>query len=208
MPAAAPSAPAPESGAPRARPALGAFRSERPPASGGFDAIVEEAPAPPPASPPPPTAVAPAVSTSASAPTRDELVLAWGDHVLPSLRPRARAVFQASHFVGTEGGVALLAMPNPGYFAQAEPLLGEVANALSAHFGARVTLRLVSDSDGTAGGSAGGAPSPAEPPDDEESFEQVGDVADDQGFDAPTGVALATDRLLRAFPGAEEVDQA
>jgi DNA polymerase-3 subunit gamma/tau len=86
---------------------------------------------------------------AAELPTRDDLVLAWGDHVLSSLKPRARAVYNAGRFVAMEGGTAVFALPNSAHVEHATPLVGEVAEAISRHVGTRVGLRLITDaSDG------------------------------------------------------------
>ncbi len=124
-----------------------------------------------------------------------------------------RAVFQIGRFVGCDGEVALLAVPNAGHLAHAEPLVGEVAEALSQYFGVPVAIRLVTEEAAAAGGQY-----PAQPPAEtavrpqpaalaEEPFDEIGEAAE-EGDGEVGGVALARDRLLRAFPGAEEVDRA
>jgi DNA polymerase-3 subunit gamma/tau len=238
-PAAAESAerrPPPEAGANTsvggASPALGAYLRQPPPTAGP-----EPAPAPP--------SKTPALSTgsiSASAgessrpaatvnqPTRDDLVLAWGDHVLSSLRPRARAAFTAGRFVSVEDGVAVFALPNSAHVEHAAPLLTEVAEAISRHVGTRVGLRLVTeagdlgmgpndagatdeppDSGAPAGDDGKSPPRPATGP-----AASAGSEADEEPADfedlAPGEVAgrhdslsWAEGRLLEAFPGTEEV---
>ena len=143
----------------------------------------------PPASPPPPPAPpgedAPAAT---DLPTRDQLTLAWGDSVLASLPPRAKSRFAAGRFVGVEAGKALFALPNRIHQDRCEGVKAEVEAALAAHFGRPVPLRLVVE---------GGEP--------------VSDLAAEEPSDlgelreAPPPVASPEDRLLRAFPGAEEV---
>ena len=78
-------------------------------------------------------------------PTRDELVAAWGDHVLSQLRPRVRAVFAVGRFLATEGATAILALPNSAHVERASFDCEEVAEALSRYFGHRVQLRLVAE---------------------------------------------------------------
>ena len=142
---------------------------------------------------------------------------AWGDHVLAGLRPKVRAIYQAGHFVAVEDGTGVLALPNPAHLVHAEPLRGEVAEALSNHLGCRVGLRLVPESAVAPGAvqpgaSAAGPPSPRGPatPADEDEDEEPpelpdeGEPADGGGVGVP-GITSAEDRLLRAFPGAEEV---
>jgi DNA polymerase-3 subunit gamma/tau len=166
-----------------------------------------------------------AVPSGATLPSRDELVLAWGDHVIQRLRPKVRAIFQIGHFVGTDGEVALLAVPNEAHLSHAQPLVGEVAAAMSSHFGRPVAVRLVTDSrpvqalpdEPAAEERAARAPATKAPmetdlgdpfPEIGEAFEEVGDPLEES--EMPTGamgIALAKDRLLQAFPGAEEVDR-
>ena len=141
---------APPSGAPPSgdSPALGAYLKAR----GAPDPAPTPAPTPASASlpaeavdPPPPPL-----------PTRDDLVIAWGDHVLAALRPRARAVYNAGRFVDVQGGVAVFALPNSAHLEHAAPLVDEVADALSRHLGVRLTLRLVSEASDSGGAAPGG----------------------------------------------------
>jgi hypothetical protein len=194
--------------------------------------------------------------------------------VLTGLRPKVRAYFQAGRFVGAEGSDAVFALPNAVHVAQAEPLRSEVVDALGAHFGRAVGLRLVvegtwsppattaptsvdlghseaptADGPGEAvtaravgqehdSSEATGAtreeyppsrarpraraaslraPVPAAPdtepaeaafPDEEDETDEgvpVGEPEDGRSAAPGTGLAWAEDRLLQAFPGAEEV---
>jgi DNA polymerase-3 subunit gamma/tau len=99
---------------------------------------------------------------SAPMPTRDELVEAWGDHVLGRLRPKAKALFQAGRFVGVEGDTAQFGLPNETHRMRCEEVRADVEAVLSEHFGRRVGLVLIVDDgpdgqEGTAGrtGAAG-----------------------------------------------------
>ena len=241
--------------------------STRPPATPPPPAAAGRAPSP--AGPPPsreaatprPIAAASLPGGDASeAPSRDELVTAWGDHVLTGLRPKVRAIYQAGRFVASEGGEAVLALPNDAHLIHAEPLTGDVVEALGRHFGRPVRLRLVTEDAWSAAspdasppasrptGAAGGTddvaapaagptdePAPrapvraggtatvrsARPPSraaavppprdlgvDEDDFDEIGVAAgeDDTVIDSPgPGLSWAEDRLLQAFPGAEEV---
>ncbi len=160
-------------------------------------------------------------------PGRDELVTAWGDTVLVGLRPKVRAYFQAGHFVGRDGTDAIFALPNDVHVTQAEPLRAEVADALARHFGRPIGLRLVTDGTWTPTGAAGTATTggtgtmpapPARPPsrsavdEEDEDLEELlaprdARGADDTGADdtGASGIAWEEERLLQAFPGAEEV---
>jgi DNA polymerase-3 subunit gamma/tau len=80
-------------------------------------------------------------------PTRDELVEAWGDHVLNQLRPRVRAVFAVGRFLASEDATATLALPNSAHVERAKEHSAEVAEALGRYFGRPVQLRLVAESE-------------------------------------------------------------
>lgn len=82
---------------------------------------------------------------------------AWGDRVLGSLRPKAKALYQAGHFVGSEGGHAVFALPNEIHRQRCEEVRPDVEAALAAHFGRPVPLRLEVDR-GLAWAEPGGAP--------------------------------------------------
>jgi DNA polymerase-3 subunit gamma/tau len=233
------------------RPALGAFR--RGAAAVGSPPPSPEAGPPSPEASPPPTEASPgaggdggagegplaptvegspAAPPTAAAPSRDELVAAWGDQVLVGLRAKVRAIFQAGRFVGGGPDGAIFALPNEAHLVHAEPLRVEVAEALGRHLGVPVPLRLVVDP-GTGGsgkgealGAPGDEPAPPAPPappagsvptaggsppaggnegllDDPEEHE-VDDLA--EGPSGPAGgITWAEDRLRKAFPGAEEV---
>ncbi|HEX3980437.1 MAG TPA: DNA polymerase III subunit gamma/tau [Acidimicrobiales bacterium] len=160
-------------------------------------------------------------------PTRDELVQAWGDHIIGRLRPKAKALFQAGRFVGAEGDKAVFGLPNETHRTRCEEVRGEIEFALSDHFGRPVDLVLVVDpgteppkartggpSDeppvrSATGGTSG--PNGAEPapeaghvdhpdePEDPAVFDEseLGEIADVDNS--------AETRVLQAFPGAEEV---
>ena len=88
---------------------------------------------------------APGAAGEAEPPSYEELVIAWGDHVLTGLRPKARAIYQAARFVGNEHGEALIALPNEAHLLHADPLRSDVSAALSGYFGRPVRIRLVVD---------------------------------------------------------------
>jgi len=208
-------------------------------------APVEPAPADPaPADPVP--AASPGAPRQESAPpspvpmpSRDQLVQAWGDHIIGRLRPKAKALFQAGRFVGVDDDRAIFGLPNEIHRSRCEEVRGEIESALADHFGREVGLVLVVEAgagDGGGTGSGGGEPSagppsrsPARPPgpgpgtepstaappgvvasdpsppggsedaEDLSPFDesQLGEVAD---FDNSV-----QSRVMKAFPGAEEV---
>jgi len=119
-----------------ARAALGAVRQS--PQSGESQA--SRAPQQPaPQSVQPPQSATPA----GEMPSRDELTKAWGDQVLDNLPQKARARFRVGRFTEVESGVAVFALPNPIHKDRCEELRSDVEQVLSAHFGAKVRIKLV-----------------------------------------------------------------
>ncbi len=216
---------------------LGAVRRQRaavpaPVETAAADPTPTTAPEPPTTAPEPPPDRREAAS-SIPMPTRDELVQAWGDHIIGRLRPKAKALFQAGRFVGVEGDHAVFGLPNEIHRSRCEEVRGEIETALADHFGRKVGLTLVVDADAGAGEPPPDAPAvavarpgpvadsgasasssdsvvPVGPgrapetvvPDDLEDLSafdesQLGDVAD---FDNSV-----ESRVMKAFPGAEEV---
>jgi hypothetical protein len=125
-----------------------------------------------------------------------------------SLRPKPRTIYQAGRFTDAAEGTAVFALPNEFHRKHAQPHLDEVVAALSSYFKRPVALRLVVEADeamtGQVEGRAGPPSSPQAGVDDDllhpEEFTEARDrIVED------TGVSWATDRLLEAFPGAEEV---
>jgi DNA polymerase-3 subunit gamma/tau len=84
---------------------------------------------------------------TATLPSRDELVQAWGDGLLASLPGRARARFRTGRFVAAENGAAVFALPNETQRSYCEEVCSEVESVLAARFGTAVPLRLVVDDD-------------------------------------------------------------
>ena len=134
----------------------------------------------------------PSAKGGAAPPTRDELVKAWGDVVLPKLRPRARSLFNVGRFLSTEGATATFGLPNAIHVEHASKERDEVEGALRAHFGAAVSLRLVVDD--------GGAVARVE-----DEPEEAVDMS--QLRDAPDASADPVDWLKGKFAGAQEVDE-
>ncbi len=145
----APTAPAPTAPAPNQRPSP-ADRQGPPAAHGPVAAATESTVA--------------AESPAGPFPTRDQLVQAWGDHIIGRLRPKAKALFQAGRFVGVEEDRAVFGLPNETHRTRCEEVRGEIESALSEHFGQTVGLTLMVDT----GASGVGEPAPAggDQPDD------------------------------------------
>ncbi len=237
-----PSNPESEPVSPLTKPTLGALRrgSAPPAARQPVEVVADEPVAPTPPSEPPPVggppagpataptdAAAPAVPSSGGPtqpfPTRDQLVQAWGDHVIGRLRPKAKALFQAGRFVGVDGERAVFGLPNETHRNRCEDVRSEIEVALSEQFGRPVGLDLVvdpgaepvgarpslpADDPGPAAGAVvptPAPPAPAAPPVD------YSDAEDPSVFDeSELGEVAQVDnsaeaRVLQAFPGAEEV---
>jgi hypothetical protein len=56
-------------------------------------------------------------------------------------------VYAGGRFVAVEQGNAVFALPNAAHVEHADPLVIEVAEAISGHFGAPISLRLVTETD-------------------------------------------------------------
>ncbi len=155
-------------------------------------------------------------------PTLDELVRVWEDQILAALRPKARAIYQATRFVAVEGQTVVAGLPNEAHIRHADPLRVDIENTLSTHFGTELKLRLVV-----------GAPHPQTPivermtessstpqghdaslrDNHQDASEHDDDLADlgrpleagESEGTPSTNIAWAEDRLRAAFPGAEEI---
>jgi DNA polymerase III subunit gamma/tau len=185
------STPPPATGS-TARPTLGALRRQTqgaPPAPSSEPEATKE-----PASPESP-AVASAAPT-AHVPTRDELVEVWGDKILDQLPQRAKARYRTGRFTDVSNGRAVFALPNAFHKERCEEVRNEVEVALRNQFGVHIPLMLTVEeaNDENAGG--------AMPAQDDE----VIDLSETTLSTEP-GVSSPSDRLLKAFPGAEEVPQ-
>jgi DNA polymerase-3 subunit gamma/tau len=217
---------------PGARPTLGALRRRSSPDGGGNRSVASAAPAPPPpaardaaeeigsddAESPASEPVAhpsevsppsdPAPDSSVAFPSRDDLVRAWGDHVIGRLRPKAKALYQAGRFVSAEGGRAQFGLPNDIHRNRCEEMRPEIEAALAEQFGRPIPLVLVVDgappepvpAPTDAGPSA---PRPAAPVADEQPEDLA--VFEDTDLEVADIDNSAEARLLQAFPGAEEV---
>jgi hypothetical protein len=139
-----------------------------------------------------------------SLPTRDEVTLAWGDHILGRLSQRTRSRWASGRFLAVDEA-AVYGLPNDVTCRRCGEQQAEVEQALEAHFGRPVSVRLVVDDQS--------APPPdaldpatvtrreeaTEPADDE-----IGPI--DELEDAGDGGGDGVSKLTDAFPGAELVD--
>jgi hypothetical protein len=125
--------------------------------------------------------------------------VAWGDRILPALRPAVKVYVASGRFLPSEGDAAVYAVPDRGLLNRAEANRSEVEAELTRHFGRPVRLKLVID--GGPPATTGPAPAaPSAPPPEEED---LGDWSEMQA--APDAAATPEQRLMDAFPGSEEV---
>ncbi|WP_419924578.1 DNA polymerase III subunit gamma/tau [Candidatus Poriferisocius sp.] len=178
------------------RPTLGAMRAEKAPAAAPSDV----APAPETASAPAPDS-APDES-EASLPSREELVMAWGDTILAKLPNKARVRFQAGRFLANDASGAVFALPNQIHLTRCEETRDEVDTALQQHFGRDVPLRLTIDDDSTAPPPDRQPPPTPSPPPEDDGREAN---APDEPMDEQVATQEAISNLMAAFPDAELV---
>lgn len=130
---------------------------------------------------------------------------AWGDKVLAELKGRARALYRAGRFVSADGTTAVFALPDEVHRSYCEVCREEVEAALGAHFSLPLTLRLVAEgNEGDSFALPGSDPGMTSASGQGVGLGPIGDDRAGMG-DSPARVMSVEDRLLRAFPGAEEV---
>ena len=128
-------------------------------------------------------------------PTRDELTLAWGDGLLRGLSGKAKAYLGSGRFVEVHPDGAVFAVPNQQWLARSLDVRGEAEAALTARFGRPVPLKLVVE-------SVVAAPEPVAAGADQEELAPE----DFHHLEAADMEVISPEqRLLDAFPGAEEV---
>ena len=179
-------------------------RARLTPATPSPPMATEAAPAEPPASPTESDALPVAAAPPAAVPSRDELVMAWGDDLMDRLSRKARARFSAARFIDVQDGTAVMALPNEPHLRRCEDLRGELENVLAARFGGSLPVRLVVDD---------GSPAPTQTPaakprpiavDESMVADESIDLDDLVNADVAEGSAV--DRLTQAFPGAALVE--
>ncbi len=152
-------------------------------------------------------------SPSKTFPSREELTVAWADHVLIGLRPRAKGLFGAGRFLAVEDETAVFSLPTEGLRMKAQEMLSDLEAALGAYFSCPVPVRLVVEATGDSfpiddkpveSGESGlttrtipAGPSAQASSSDDESI----DLSELR--DAPPDSQSTLDRLTQAFPGTE-----
>ncbi len=171
-------------------------------------------------------AAAPIVRTvSGEIPSLTDLTQQWESQILPGLRPKARAIYQAARLVAYETDTLTAGLPNEAHLRHAEPLRGDIEAALRAHLDRPITLVLVVSHPGVAPLLEGSIQQPtsvrttarhelnetstslSEPPPEILDEDEVGTPLtkeQDAALSSST-IAWAEDRLRAAFPGAEEI---
>jgi hypothetical protein len=137
--------------------------------------------------------------------------MAWGDAILPALRPAVKVYVASGRFLPSQGDSAVYAVPDRGLLSRAEANRAEVESALAQHFGRPIRLRLMLDeesrpvigsgpSPSTSGRSPAAPEPPAATPAEDEAVQDWAELEE-----APAALSSPEQRLLEAFPGAEEV---
>ena len=145
-------------------------------------------------------------------PSRDDLTLAWADHVLSALRPAVKARFAAGRFMKVDDAGAVFGLPNQAHRDKCDERRGDVEAALADHFDQPVPLRLVVD-DGSGGAEPAPSPdagtaTPPPVPDPEVVEDEAVSIDPAELVDAPsTASGGGLDKLTEAFPGAELVEE-
>ncbi|MDP9072886.1 MAG: hypothetical protein M3N98_01705, partial [Actinomycetota bacterium] len=108
------------------------------------------------------------------------------------LSGKAKAYLGSGRFVSADPDGAIFAVPDRHLLSRALDVQAEAERALTSRFGRRVPLKLIVD--------PGPHPVPGPLPDEDFSSEDL-----DHLEDAGPAVTSPEQRLLDAFPGAEEV---
>jgi DNA polymerase-3 subunit gamma/tau len=173
--------------------AVAASRPAAPPSTPRKAAAVPPPPPVPSESKAPRTAGAPATpSARGDLPSRDEIVLAWGDSVMGRL-PKGKARWAGGRWLRVDADAAVFAVPNEPHRQRCEESRSDVESVLAAHFGRPVPVRLVVEGEDPA--PAAEAPQPPE------------EVDLSELTDAPAAVTSDLDQLMQAFPGAVPVEE-
>ena len=188
----------------RARPAPAPAPAIAPPPPG--DAASTTPPAAAPTKPTPSPSAATGAANQASAnvaaallPSAGEVAAAW-EGVLAEMKPAVRSRFATARVVAVDSAV-VVAVDNPYLQADCEARRGDAEAALAHHFGRLVPLRVTVG----AGPTRTPAASPASSASSAIASTEEEHVDLSQLVDAPPATSDPTERLLQAFPGAEEV---
>lgn len=143
-----------------------------------------------------------AAAAGGAMPDRDLLTQAWGDLILASLPPKAKSRLRTGRFTAVEGDTAVFALPNQPHVVAADGVRSDAEDALTAHFGTKVRIRLVVDDSTAPTASATKAPARRTTAAAEDEIEEVA-MEDTVLAETPSS---PEDVVRSAFPGAEEVE--
>ena len=107
-----------------------------------------------------------------------------------------RAYMARGRFLAVEGEVAVFALPERPLLSRAQQVKPEAESMLTSHFHRPVRLRLVHDA---GEGPPAGGPPPAAPAEEDPSLYDLIEAEE-------AGALTPEQRLLQAFPGAQEVN--
>lgn len=151
------------------------------------------------------SAPGPSSPATAAFPTRDQLVEAWGDVLLDRLPQRARSRYRMGRFLAVENGRAIYALPNAIHRDRCEEVRNEVELVLREHFGQRVPLQLTVEGNDDSTISTEREATATSTNADAEAREDELIELDETTPAVPVAVGGPEERLMRAFPGAEEM---
>jgi DNA polymerase-3 subunit gamma/tau len=123
-------------------------------------------------------------------PSRDELTKAWGDTIITQLSQLARAYMGEGRFVEVTREAAVFGLPGT-LLSKAGDFRVEAENALSAHFGRAVPLRLVLNRRPAV------EPEPGRAPEETYDLDEINEMA----TAPPVPEVPAEKIILEAFPG-------
>ncbi len=127
-------------------------------------------------------------------PELNSVVAAWKD-VIKTMSKRARSRLAASQIIDIVGAEVVLGLPNEPHRQRCMDLMEEIQAALSNHFSTPLQLRL----DVVSSSSDSSKPTP-KPKKENLEVDTTGSIS------ADTFEGSATDQVIKAFPGAEVVD--
>ena len=177
------------------RPTLGAMRAGKAPAAPSDSPELTEA-----TSPTDPSADI--ADLDGSLPSREEMVIAWGNDLLGNLPNKVRIRFQTGRFLPHDAGSVVFALPSQIHLDRCEEVRSAVDEAFREHFGRPVPMRLTIDDDSTAPPpDLQPAPARATPAHHDEAEA----IDPDELMDEETVTQEAISNLLAAFPDSELV---
>ena len=127
-------------------------------------------------------------------PELNSVTAAWKD-VIQTMSKRARSRLAASQIIDMIGAEVVLGLPNEPHRQRCVDLMEEIKTALSNHFSTPLQLRL----DVVSSSSDSSKPTP-KPKKENLEVDTTGSIS------ADTFEGSATDQVIKAFPGAEVVD--